>query len=402
VAWIKADISAADAEGETIAFCRLVMRKSGRANYRNDLEWIIKIAGRSAVVLFIDRDIPAFGLAFRRIRPLRFPPGGIVLFEKELHRLELGAGPVIASDCLNDDELTNIEKWFLIAICGELLPREVLCFEALPVASRLHRLIVEDPEIRKSYQVLYLQKPYAHHFARLPNSFDAYLKQLSARSRKSLQYSRNLLRRECEENVTVACFSTAESVEQFLNDAIEISKTTYQWQLLGLGLRNREALKDLFQFAAERGWLRCYILYCNRTPTAFMIGYQYENCFFYIDVGYNPVWAKFSVGSVLQWEVMEDLYRRDDTPALFDFSTGYGTHKSRFGKESREEVNMLLLPTTLSNRALAATWRSVDGVLDLTSRTLDNFGLKQSLKKAIRGIKVGKRVTAAEPKDRAQ
>ena len=126
-----------------------------------------------------------------------------------------------------------------------------------------------------------------------------------------------------------------------------------------------------------------------------MIGYQYENCFFYIDVGYNPVWAKFSVGSVLQWEVMEDLYRRDDTPALFDFSTGYGTHKSRFGKESREEVNMLLLPTTLSNRALAATWRSVDGVLDLTSRTLDNFGLKQSVKKAIRGIKVGKRVTAA-------
>ena len=80
-----------------------------------------------------------------------------MLFEKDIHRLELGAGPVIASNCLNDDELTNIEKWFLVAICGELLPSEVLCFEALPVASRLHRLIVEDPEIRKNYQVLYLQ-----------------------------------------------------------------------------------------------------------------------------------------------------------------------------------------------------------------------------------------------------
>ena len=120
-----------------------------------------------------------------------------------------------------------------------------------------------------------------------------------------------------------------------------------------------------------------------------MIGYQYENCFFYIDVGYNPVWAKFSVGSVLQWEVMEDLYRRDDTPALFDFSTGYGPIKAVSERYWREEVNMLLLPTTLSNRVLAATWRSVDGVLDLTSRTLDNFGLKQSLKKAIRGIKMG-------------
>jgi hypothetical protein len=55
---------------------------------------------------------------------------------------------------------------------------------------------------------------------------------------------------------------------------------------------------------------------------------------------------------------------------------------------------MLLLPTTPGNRMLAAAWRSVDGMLDFTSRTLDNFGLKQSVKKAIRGIKTNKRTTA--------
>jgi Acetyltransferase (GNAT) domain len=317
-----------------------------------------------------------------------------VLFEKELHRLELGAGPVIASDCLSEDEIADIERQFLTAISGELLPNEVLCFDALPTASRLHRIVVENPAIRKKFQVLYLQKPYAHHFARLPNSFDAYLMQLGTRSRKSLQYSRNLLKRNCEGNVVAVCFDTVEVVDRFLSEAIEISKTTYQWRLLGLGLRNREELSDLFRFAAERGWLRCYILYCKNAPVAFMVGYHYENCFFYIDVGYDPEWAKYSVGSVLQLEVMEDLYRRDNTPTLFDFSTGHGPHKSRFGKESREEVNMLLLPTTPGNRMLAAAWRSVDGMLDLTSRTLDNFGLKQSVKKAIRGIKTNKRTTA--------
>jgi len=175
-----------------------------------------------------------------------------------------------------------------------------------------------------------------------------------------------------------------------LDDAIEISKTTYQWGLLGLGLRNREASKEMFRFAAKRGWLRCYILYCKDASAAFMVGYQYENCFFYIDVGYDPKWAKFSVGSVLQLEVMEDLYRRDNTPALFDFSTGYGPHKSRFGKEWREEVNMLLLPNTPGNRMFAVAFRGVDGMLDVTSRLLDNFGLKQSVKKAIRAVKKGK------------
>ena len=147
---------------------------------------------------------------------------------------------------------------------------------------------------------------------------------------------------------------------------------------------------ESYRFAAERNWLRCYILYCKNVPVAFMVGYQYEDCFFYIDVGYDPEWAKYSVGSVLQLEVMEDLYRRDNTPTLFDFSTGHGPHKSRFGKESHEEVNMLLLPNTLGNRMLAIAFRGVDDTLDLTSRILDNFGLKQSLKKAIRGVKMGK------------
>ena len=131
-----------------------------------------------------------------------------------------------------------------------------------------------------------------------------------------------------------------------------------------------------------------------------MVGYQYEDCFFYIDVGYDPEWAKYSVGSVLQLEVMEDLYRRDNRPTLFDFSTGYGPHKSRFGKEFREEVNMLLLPNTPGNRTLAVAFRSVDNMLDLTSRSLDNFGLKKSVQKAIRAVKMGKRM-ATQSKRRA-
>ena len=119
-----------------------------------------------------------------------------------------------------------------------------------------------------------------------------------------------------------------------------------------------------------------------------MVGYQYANRFFYIDVGYDPEWANFSVGSVLQWEVIEDLYKRGNTPTVFDFSTGYGRHKSRFGKDAREEVNILLLPATPGNRMLAAAWRGVNTVSDTAVLALDGLGVKQSLKKAIRGVKI--------------
>src|SRR4051794_17571693 len=365
------------------------MEKSGQANYRNDLDWVTKVAERSAIALFIDQSVPAFGLAFRQTRPLRFSLGEVSIYKKykkELCRLELGSGRVIGSNLLRDDEGANIENQFLAAVCDELMSGEVLCFEGLPMASRLHRAVAGDPKMHRDFEMLYLGKPYAHHFARLPSSFDAYLKQLGTRSRKSLQYSRNLLKRECEGNVEAVCFDTVESVERFLDGAVEISKKTYQWRLLGLGLRNRERSADIFRFAAERGWLRCYILYCKSLPVAFMVGYQYADRFFYIDVGYNPEWAKFSVGSVLQWEVMEDLYRRGPTPALFDFSTGYGPHKSRFGKETREEVNVLLLPKTPGNRMLVAAWRSMNIISDSVVNALDDLGLKRSLKKAIRGI----------------
>ena len=41
---------------------------------------------------------------------------------------------------------------------------------------------------------------------------------------------------------------------------------------------------------------------------------------------------------------MKDLVEDPERPEIFDFSTGDGDHKGRFGNFSRSEVNLLLLP----------------------------------------------------------
>jgi len=388
VTWTRIDISSDKNFAEANAFCRSVMEKSGEAHIQNDLEWIATISGRSAIVLFINRDVPAFGLAFRRTGPLTFLLGEFSIYKKALRRIELGAGPVIASDRSGDDRRAAIEKEFLTAICAELLPGEVLSFEGLPISGHLYGIISKDLEIHKRFKVLSLGKPYAHHFARLPGSFDEYLKQLSHRSRRSIRNSQSLLRREYNEEASLICFDTIEKIGRFLDDAVKISMKTYQWRLLGRGVRDREKSAATLHFAAERGWMRCYILYCKGTPVAFMLGYQYANTFLAVEMGYDPEWAKFSVGSVLQWKIIEDLYKRDDTPSIFDFSTGEGSHKSRFGKEAREEVNIVLLTATPGNRMLVAAWRGVTAVSDTAVQALDRLGVKQSLKKAIRRFKI--------------
>ena len=81
-----------------------------------------------------------------------------------------------------------------------------------------------------------------------------------------------------------------------------------------------------------------------------MLGYVHNCRYYYVDVGYDPDWAKYSVGSVLQLAVIENLYALKSPPAFFDFSTGYGEHKGRFGNHEQEEVNVLILPVSLRNR----------------------------------------------------
>jgi hypothetical protein len=389
VAWTKVDIARDEQLRKAVLFCRSLAEKSNEVHLRRDLEWIVANEGRSSVSLLVDRDVPAFAVMFRHWRSLKFSLGEIPIFARRLRWVELWAGPVIMPDAAARQSDRGVERAFLAAARCDLRRGEALSIEGVPTDSQFYDLLCRDAETRREFLVLPLGKPFSHHFARLPGSFAEYLKQLSTRSRRSIQYSRNALRRECDDDVAVTCFETVESVGRFVDDAIRISRKTYQWRLLGLGLRNREPLANALKLAAERGWLRCYLLYCKGSPVAFLVGYQHASRFYYIDVGYDPDWARYSVGSVLQWEVIEDLYRRDDTPAIFDFSTGYGRHKSRFGKEARQEANLLLLPISLSNRMIAASWRATEAFSDAAGGAFDRLGVKGPLRKALRQLRIG-------------
>ena len=74
-------------------------------------------------------------------------------------------------------------------------------------------------------------------------------------------------------------------------------------------------------FAARRGLLRSYILYCRDHPASFLLGYQYRGQYYHTDIGYDPDYAKQGVGSVLQLEVMQHMYEDGERPEIFDFST---------------------------------------------------------------------------------
>ena len=385
--WTTIDISTNSARSDARAICAAVRTTAGLTHVRHDLDWAIAENGAEAVSLLAettDGSPSGFAVLHKKSRPLPLQFGEVTFYRRPLIRHELWAEPVLAASGGDAERIDVSLRSFLETVIGVLGRGEALSIEGLRIGEPFHRLITEDPAIRAALLPLPIGAPFLHQFILMPPTLDAYLGQMSKRSRKSVQYSQRKIVKDFDEDVETRRFATVESVERFLDDAVEISKKTYQWRLLGLGIRDREQMREFLTFGAEREALRCYILYCKSTPVAFMIGYQYADTYYYIDVGYDPDWATWSVGSVLQLNVIEDLYAGDDTPNRFDFSTGYGEHKARFGNFEQEEVNMLLLPNVAANRLLARAHRlSVTGA-DGVIAALDKVGLKKPLKRLVR------------------
>ena len=71
----------------------------------------------------------------------------------------------------------------------------------------------------------------------------------------------------------------------------------------------------------------------------------------YAYLGYDPDWARLSVGTVLQMDALERLFA-EARYRWFDFTEGDGAHKEMFGTHAAACSSLVLLEPTLANRTL--------------------------------------------------
>ena len=380
--WKRVDLSNPESRQRATIFAEAVMAEAGETHLLSNLDWALCGSSVSDNLLFyaFDHGDDGRGFALLRIqqRPLKFLLGELTLFKVGLTRFDLWQHPVIAIKNGDQAGWSKAVSTLVTKILEDLPAKTAFGIEGVAAGGAFIRQLYE----RQDLLTLELGPPFKHQFIQMPDSFEQYLAGLGRKSRTTTLYSRRRLARE--HDVKMVRFHQQNDFERFLDDAIAISKKTYQWRLLGLGLRNRQALGRRLLFAAKKGWLCSYILYCADNPVAFMLGYIYRDCYYYIDVGFDPDWQKFSVGSVLQLNVIEELYSWEQPPKLFDFAIGYGEHKARFGNHEMEELNILLLPKSTSNQILLATYKTVDLLTETAVSVLDKLGLKQKIKKLIR------------------
>jgi hypothetical protein len=210
------------------------------------------------------------------------------------------------------------------------------------------------------------------------------MKKFSTKHRHNLKREVKRIREGLLGPMRFAQYTKPEEVSAFLDAAVELSKKTYQWNLHQRGLSATEVLKSRMLFAAERGWLRSYILFCNEVACAFTVGFQHEGVFLLLETGFDPALSKHSVGMVLQMLTVEDLFAHN-TPEVLDLSS-YGSWKEVLSTGSYLETKALLFCPGAYTRFVQEGHRAFQAVSRTGVALLERFHLKGRLKKTIRNV----------------
>jgi Acetyltransferase (GNAT) domain len=217
----------------------------------------------------------------------------------------------------------------------------------------------------------------------LPGTFDEYLQSLPGKQRRNLNWKLRKVERDFECQVTT--ITAPADVPRFLEIGERISRKTYQWHV-GQQLRNDEATRSRFVALAEQGRLRCYLLTLDGIPCAFERGFIEQDIFHSDTPGYDPEFARHSIGTVIFLNVLKDLIATSAC-RTFDFGTGGDEtgFKSRFGNRQITCNSYYVVNAARPSAVLLlAGHRSLNSLKNMASSLIGQGALRAKIKRRLR------------------
>lgn len=192
---------------------------------------------------------------------------------------------------------------------------------------------------------------YRRHYIAMTGSYADYLARFSGKTRSTFNRKMRKLAEVAGGGYAVEEFRTPAEVDRFFAEAIPLSHRTYQGRLLDAGLPESEADRTYARTLAADDRLRAYLLRIEGRAVAYLYLPVHGQTLVYAFLGYDPDYAQYSPGTVLQLEALARLFA-EARYGYFDFTEGEGAHKAMFGTDSVEACSFYLLRPRLSNRLL--------------------------------------------------
>ena len=296
--------------------------------------------------------------------PLRFQVGARTLFSvrRRLVRVGLSLDEALAGGVPPLSPLEPGDDGYLITS----LPEDQA--DALPAS---------HPD-----KIAFARQRYSRRYADLSVGFDDYMMTFSGKSRSTLRRKVKKFGKFSGGELDLRSYRTPSEIAEFHILAREVSAKTYQEKLMDAGLPDGpEAETEMAGLAAADN-VRAWLLFAEGKPVSYLYAPADGDTLIYAYLGYDPGFAKFSPGAVLQIEAMrqvieEGRFRR------FDFTEGDGQHKRQFATGSVECVDLLLLRKSVGNRAVLASLRAFDGSMALAKKAVRALNL-EGLAKSVR------------------
>jgi hypothetical protein len=257
---------------------------------------------------------------------------------------------------------------------------EAIYLECIRTDSFFWQYLRQSPLVKKHFLFYSDHGVRPHPYIRMNGSFEDYMRKFPSKTRNN--FSRRIRHLREHGEVKLVRVTQESEIDSFVKAAAEISRKTYQFGALGLGIRDPHQLRKWLKWAAQRRWLRSYLLECGGLACAFQLSYQYNRTFLGVEVGYDPALSKLGVGIVQQLLALEDLFQ-ENTPDFCDFGT-YAEYKEIFANEAYLDAQIWLFRRRLSPLFKLSTFRVFRETSKAAGNVLDRLNFKSKAKRWLR------------------
>lgn len=278
-------------------------------------------------------------------------------------------------------ELAEAENPDVIAFPGkdQLAPgSQGFALRRQPVGEALPRLARTGPFLR------YVPLQYQHCYIDLSTSFEEYQKKFSSKTRSTINRKIRKYTEHCGGALKWHSYRNPDEVPAFFELARAVSKLTYQEKLLDSGLPDTPEFMEKARVLAANGQLRAYILFDGERPVSYLYCPVQDEVAIYAFLGYDPSYMHLSVGTVLQWLALEEMFNEGGL-RYFDFTEGQSDHKRLFATHQRQCAHVFLVRPTLRNAVIIRGHAMMDQLSGWLGRLLDRYGIKAKVRRLLRG-----------------
>jgi hypothetical protein len=229
----------------------------------------------------------------------------------------------------------------------------------------------------------YVQQTYDRFYIDLSIGFEAYKQKFSSKSRSTILRKVKNYRQHCGGDIEWKVYATLEEIEAFFHLARRVSAKTYQERLLDAGLPDTAAYLGEMKELAVRNEARGFILFDKAEPVSYLYCPVRDGALVYAYLGYDPAYIKLSVGTVLHWLALENLFAERHFK-FFDFTEGQSEHKRLFATHSISCANVVFLLRSIRNWLVVLSHYGFGRLSTGLGALLDRWGLKARVRRIMR------------------